>query len=56
MGTEEVILLLGKLWIVDFSKIVAYDIPLPSLPHQVEESFPVSPESKHDAETLKSSF
>lgn len=34
------------------SKIVAYDIPLPSLPHQVEASLPVSPESKHDAETL----
>lgn len=37
---------------MDLSKIVAYDIPLPSLPHQVEASLPVSSESKHDAETL----
>lgn len=36
---------------MDFSKIVAYDIPPPSLPHQVEASLPVLTESKHDAGT-----
>lgn len=38
---------------MDFSKIVSYDIPLPTLPHQVEASLPVLSESKHDAETLR---
>lgn len=38
---------------MDLSKIVAYNIPLPSLPHQVEASLPVLSESKHDAETLR---